>query len=194
MKMRKTSKIATSLILTVALTVLLTVPAFAATKHTVTFKYNVKSVSFTVEHGCSILPPTDTYYPGYIFLGWTGDSTRVTEDRVILGAYSKVDSVPETTVKETDKTYTVKFVDGLTNGVYYTQTVIAGEDANPVDVPYHTGWHFDHYEGNYQCIDSDRTITAHYSEDWNWVDDPEEHWWLYYSTDDPDNYEEYWWM
>lgn len=193
--MRKMSKIITSLIMTIALTVLLVVPVFAGTKHTVTFKYNVKTVQYTVEHGCSVLPPTDTYYPGYIFLGWTGDATNVTEDRIILGAYSKVDAIPATAQpQKDDKTYIVKFVDGLTDGVYFTQEVMAGKDANPVDVPYHTGWHFARYEGNYQCVDSDRTITAIYEEDWNWVDSPEEHWWLYYSTDDPDNYQNNWWM
>ena len=195
MKTRKSGKIFTSIVLIVALTVLLTVPVLAAGKHTVTFIYGTKVQQVQVDDGGMAILPTDTEIPGYVFLGWVGNAMNVTEDRTLLGAYSKVDTPAQptsaATTQDTGVTYKVKFVDGLTGANYYNQTVSAGADANPPEIPHHEGWHFDHYEGNYQCVNSDRTITVIYEEDWYWVDHP---WWYYYSTDDPDFYQPYWWM
>lgn len=191
------SFIATALV--VALVVGISVPTLAATKHSVTFMYGPKSYVVTVDDGCSVMPPTDTYVPGYIFAGWVGNATNVTEDRIILGAYTKVDQPAPAPVAQqeapTTKVYTVKFVDSLTGNTYWTQTVSEGAYANPPEVPHHEGYHFDRYDGDYTNVTSDRTITALYGMDaWDWHDEYAEYWWLYYNTDTPWVYEEYWWM
>lgn len=188
-------KLTVSFILTLLLVFVFALPVFGAAKHTVTFHYGTKVTKVTVDHGGHAVLPTDTAVPGYIFVGWVGNAENVTEDRDILGAYTKVDTPMVTTnPSPEEKTYTVKFVDGLTNAVYYNATVKAGEDVYPPEVPHHEGWHFDYYDGSYQKVDSDRTVTVHYAEDWYWLDDSSEHWWNVYSTDDPDNYIRYWWM
>lgn len=194
--MKKSGKLFLSLVLSIALTVLMVCPVFAGQKHTVTFMYGTNKVVMTVDHGTSALPPSDTEVPGYTFLGWVGNPMDVTEDRVILGAYFRNDTPAPASVPAQDNgtTFTVKFVDSLTGANYYNQTVSAGSDANPPELPHHDGWHFDHYEGSYQCVDSNRTVTAVFKEDWHWIDDPWDQWWTYYSTDDPDFYVNYWWM
>ena len=196
MKQRKSMKKIAAVMLVVALMVANVCPVFAATKHKVTFRYGLNVSEVMVDHGANAVLPTNTYVPGYVFLGWVGDATNVTEDRLILGAYSKVDTpaANDSASSATSKTYRVKFIDGLTGANYYNQTVSDGADANPPEVPHHSGWHFDHYVGDYQKVHSDVTITAIYEEDWDWIDDPWDQWWWYYSTDDPDFYQEYWWM
>ena len=62
----------------------------AKTMHNVTFVYGTKIVTVPVAHGKNAPVPTDTYVPGYLFLSWVGNAANVTEDRVILGAYSKI--------------------------------------------------------------------------------------------------------
>lgn len=195
MKMRNSGKFASTFVLTLLLMIVMALPVFGADKHTVTFHYGTKITQVVVDHGGRAVLPTDTAVPGWVFIGWIGNAENVTEDRDILGAYTKVDS-PSVAVNPapSEKTYTVKFVDSLTNATYYVATVKAGEDVYPPEVPHHEGWHFDHYDGNYQKVDSDRTVTVHYEEDWYWLDNGSSHWWNVYSTDDPDHYVPYWWL
>lgn len=196
-RMKRTGKLAASFIITLLLVVVCALPVFGANKHTVTFHYGTKIKAVTVDHGGRAVLPTDTAVPGYIFVGWIGNAENVTEDRVVLGAYTKVDETPVAASEPSDsseKTYTVKFVDSLTDATYFIAKVKPGEDVYPPEIPHHEGWHFDYYDGSYQKVDSDRTVTVHYEEDWHWIDEPSEHWWEIYSTDDPDYYQKYWWM
>lgn len=188
--------------LTVAIVIATTAfPAFASQKHNVTFIYGTKTCTLQVEHGCSVLPPTDTYVPGYIFAGWVGNASNVTEDRTILGAYTKVEAPApapapapaQPQAQQSQATYEVKFVDTLTGAVYYHQTVSAGADANPPEVPHHTGYHFEKYDGSYTNVTSDRTINVFYGRDLDWHDTPEEYWWLY-QDHEHEGYEDYWWL
>ncbi len=64
------------------------VDAFAKVRHNVTFIYGLKSVTVQVDHGKNAPVPTDTAVPGFQFVSWIGNAANVTEDRVILGAYS----------------------------------------------------------------------------------------------------------
>jgi len=57
--------------------------------HTVTFIYGTKVVSQQVKNGKNAVLPIDTDVAGYAFVGWVGNATNVTEDRIILGAYNK---------------------------------------------------------------------------------------------------------
>lgn len=197
---KRISKVVAAL-LTVAVVLANTaMPTLAAAKHKVTFLYGTKSYSVMVDNGCSTLPPTDTYVPGYIFAGWVGNATNVTEDRTILGAYTKVDTpapapapAPAPTQDPCANTYHVNFVDTITGATYYSQTVSEGADANPPEVPHHDGYHFEYYDGSFTNVTSDRTIYVYYGRDLDWHDDPSEYWWLY---QDPEHegYQDYWWM
>ncbi len=61
----------------------------AAATHNVTYIYGLKTVTVPVAHGQNAPVPTDTYVAGYNFTGWVGNAMNVTEDRFILGAYTK---------------------------------------------------------------------------------------------------------
>lgn len=196
---RRIAKSILALSIVAAMVVGYTVPAKAAAKHTVTFLYGTKQYVTTVEDGCNAAPPTDTYVPGYIFAGWAGNATNVKSDLVICAAYIKVDDpapAPATPAQTPQtKTYTVTFVDSLTGVEYWHQTVSEGANANPPEVPHHDGYHFDRYDGDYTNVTSDRRISALYGMDaWDWHDTSDEMWWLYYSTDNPAMYQDYWWM
>ena len=71
-------------------------PVLAKT-HNVTYVYGEKSVTYKVAHGQNAPVPTDTYVPGYTFVNWTGSAANVTEDRVILGAYTKDNAAANST-------------------------------------------------------------------------------------------------
>lgn len=200
---KKLIKIFVAFNVAVAILLGLSVPTLAAQKHKVTFIYGTKSYVAVVDEGCTALPPTDTYVPGYVFMGWVGNSTNVKSDLTILGAYSRVDTpapipapapTPAPALPQQSRTYCVKFVDSLTGGTYWNQTVSEGADANPPEVPYHTGYHFDGYDGTFTNVHSDRTIYARYGRDFgDWHDDPED-WWWYWEDDNGDyHYEPCWW-
>lgn len=183
-------------ITTMALVVATCTPVFAKTpKHTVTFIYGAKQVVTTVSHGKNAKVPTDTYVPGFSFIGWVGNAANVTEDRIILGAYMPAGNpnfqvTPEVPVPTPitppaptpaptwDTTYRVHFIDGLTGEEYYGQTVSDGADANPPEVPHHDGYHFEYYDGSYTNVHNECTVTACYEKD-------EEHY--------HDTYDKQWW-
>lgn len=193
----------TALITTFTLIVATSVPVLAAGPvHTVTFVYGAKQCVVPVEHGKNVKPPTDTYVPGYSFIGWLGNAHKVTEDRIILGSYMPAGytnfqvthtgpvmiptpAVPATPVPTPatpdpapiSNTYRVHFVDGLTGEEYYGQTVSEGADANPPEVPHHDGYHFECYDGSYTGVTSECTVTARYEEDDHWHDTYDKQWW-----------------
>lgn len=81
----------------------------AAVKHNVTYVYGTKMVTVQVKHGQNAPVPTDTYVPGYQFTSWVGNAASVTEDRVILGAYSKDPVVSAPVAAAVVSDYTRKF-------------------------------------------------------------------------------------
>lgn len=191
---KKLSKSIVSVALALTMVVGMTVPAFAGAMHKVTFMYGTKQYVINVEDGCTALPPTDTYIPGYNFMGWVGNFTNITTDTIILGAYDKVqDPVPTPAPAPSDQTYEVKFVDTLTGAVYYHQTVSAGADATPPEIPYHSGYHFDGYDGSFTNVTSDRTVYCKYGWDAYYHDDYDDWWWLYEDTDNF-GYYDWWWL
>ena len=197
--LKKLSKALVATALSATLLILSVSPAYAAGTHTVTFMYGAKQVVQTVADGCNATLPTDTYVAGYNFLGWVGDASNVTSDRIIIGAYAK--DVPETPAEaaatpSVGKTYTVRFVDGLTGGQYYKQVVSEGADANPPEVPHHDGYHFEGYSDSFTNVHSDKTIICNYDWDYYYHDDYDDWWWLWDDGDgDPyDAYIAYWWL
>ena len=200
--MKRLSKIIVALTLCMTMIAGAAMPVLAAGgKHAVTFMYGAKQVVQMVDDGCDAIPPTDTYAPGYNFLGWTGNATNVTEDRILIGAYAKDDPAPAPQPAPQPapaaRTYTVTFVDSLTGGQYYKQVVSEGADANPPEVPHHPGYHFEGYSDSYTNVTSDRTIYVQYGWDYDFHhDNPSNWWWLYDDGDgNPYNpYVPYWWM
>lgn len=57
--------------------------------HTVTFMYGTKTQKIVVNDGEDVIPPTDTFFPGFVFIGWTDNLKKVKQDRLVYGAYSK---------------------------------------------------------------------------------------------------------
>ncbi len=106
-----------------------------------------------VPYGASLPTPADPCIAGLEFVGWEGDWTNVTEDRVIRAWYFK--------------TYKVKFVCGKC-GECYDEKYVRNGDSASTDNHYHEGWKFDHYvkdDGSTYGgggITGDTTLTAVY--------------------------------
>lgn len=201
--LKKVTKTVVALSVGVAVLVGTAVPTFASNKHTVTFMYGTKIAKVVVDDGGTAVPPTDTYVPGYNFLGWVGNATNVKSDITILGAYAAVAPAPTPAPapapqNNCGKTYTVRFVDTLTGGEYYKQTVSDGANANAPEVPVHPGYHFNGYSGSFENVHADTTIYCYFGWDFGeWHDDPNSnHWWLWDDGDgNPnDEYQQLWWL
>ena len=124
----------------------------ASVSYTVTFKDWDGSVlkTQTVASGGSATPPSNPTRDGYVFTGWSGNYTNVTENRVITAQY-------------TIKTYTVRFLDW--NGtVLDTQTINHGSNATPPPNPTRDGYTFTGWSGNYTNVTANIDIIAQYTQ------------------------------
>ena len=131
----------------------------ASVLYTVTFKDWDGSVlkTQTVASGGSATPPSNPTRDGYVFTGWSGNYTNVTENRVITAQY-------------TIKTYTVRFLDW--NGtVLDTQTINHGSNATPPPNPTRDGYTFSGWSGNYTNVTADVDIKAQYTKNSSGGDD-----------------------
>ena len=131
----------------------------ASVSYTVTFKDWDGSVlkTQTVASGGSATPPSNPTRDGYVFTGWSGNYTNVTENRVITAQY-------------TIKTYTVRFLDW--NGtVLDTQTINHGSNATPPPNPTRDGYTFSGWSGNYTNVTADVDIEAQYTKNSSGGDD-----------------------
>ncbi len=90
-----------------------------------------------VPYGSTLPTPQAPCLDGFDFVGWEGDWTNITEDRVIMACYY---------VK-----HKLKFIDGLTHETIETCYVRDGEGAYP-DPPHH---HDKHFIGYYHSDDPD---------------------------------------
>ncbi len=108
----------------------------------------------------------DTYT--YTFRGWSltedgepvaGLEQNVTSDLTYYAVYDRTEIPP--------LYYTVEFVDGVTDEVIDTQSVAAGEDAEPPVPPVHEGYTFKEWDGDYTAISRFTTITAVYTKNVN---------------------------
>ncbi len=160
-----------------------------AATHNVTFIYGLKSVTVPVAHGASAPLPLDTAVPGYQFTAWVGSTDNVTEDRVILGAYTK--NVPASALQSTGmwtqkysnaksapfpdwwktlnlpkgepgKTCAVYWYNAWTGELWKTDIVPYGSSlATPPD-PCIAGYDFAGWEGDWTNVTEDRAIRACY--------------------------------
>ena len=88
----------------------------------------------------------------YSFAGWTPEIAAVTGDATYTAVYTS-----------TVNTYTVTFVDGLTNEVIAEVTVEYGAGAEAPEAPVHVCYLFEGWEGEYACVTGDVTVTAIYT-------------------------------
>lgn len=106
-----------------------------------------------VEYGKDAVFPEapDHTAEGYTFIGWDDLGYCIMEDRTITANYEV-------------STFTVTFIDGVTEDVIDTQTVEYGEDAVFPEAPDHTadGYDFSGWDKMGKTITSDTVITAKY--------------------------------
>ncbi len=115
--------------------------------HNVTFIYGMNTVTVPVVHGKDAPVPTDTAVPGFQFAYWVGDSTKVTEDRVILGAYTKIPQLAPSWTTSNISTgnalWTKKASDAKTGpwpAWWDTIRMVKGEPGKTCAVHWYNGW------------------------------------------------------
>ena len=177
--LKKLSKLLVATAITGLVLFASSIPTLAAAKHNVTFVYGTKVYTQAVEDGGTVLPPADTYVPGYTFNGWVGSSVNVKSDVTILGAYTK-DAPVATPAPATTTNWVnhhnhwctpfcygnlVRFVDGLTGVTYNVQMVGYGHYPVEPAVPKHEGYHFAGYGGDFTPVNSERTFVAIFHKD-----------------------------
>lgn len=191
----KVSKIIAVTALALAIAATTVTPAYASNTHYVAFVYGNKQVIVPVEHGQNVVLPVDTQIPGYVFYGWMGNASCVTENRVLYGMYQPVNAggvyyqpyyavgmyQPLNTItvnqmvqqanQPTVPTYDVTVVDSVTGKQYSKQTVAEHRNADIPDLPSHRGYHFSRYDGSFSDITSSRVITAIFEPDYIIGDD-----------------------
>lgn len=65
--------------------------------------------------------------------------------------------------------YTVTFIDGVDGSVISEVSVPEGGSANLPTPPVHEGYTFSHWEGTYQNVSADSTVTAVYTATVSWA-------------------------
>lgn len=166
---------------------------FAATTHTVTFKYGDKTKIEEVKHGMNAPLPTDTYLAGYTFIGWKGNANKVTEDRTILGTYAQNLNVPDINYYnynsdynkkinnsisaqipninnlpkgEPGKTCAIYWYNGITGSIIRTDIINYGSSAVDIPAPNMDGYRFKGWEGSWENVTEDRAIKAYYDKEY----------------------------
>ena len=109
----------------------------------------VVSTQEVTQNAAAVAPSTPVKL-GYYFDHWDQDFSSVTEDMTITAIF-------------TVKTFTVKFVD-WNNSVLSNQTVEYGASATAPANPTREGYIFDGWNGSYENVVSNVTITAIYTE------------------------------
>ena len=107
----------------------------------------------TVEYGESATAPEAPQHDGYVFKGWDKDFTSVKENLVVTSIYEEI--------KE-GETYTVTFVDGLTQEIISTVEVEAGKSAVAPEAPVHEGYRFVGFDKEFTNVQENITVTLMY--------------------------------
>lgn len=166
--------------------IVLTVPASAKAKHTVTFLYGTKMNTQVVPDGGNAVVPIDTGIDGYTFIGWTDSCMNVKSDKMILGMY--VNNTPyaaatnsTSNIKKINDntsapflpwwdgskgvpgvTCVVRWYNGHNGELWKTEVVPYGSSLpDPAD-PCIEGYEFVGWEGSWKNITEDRAIKAYY--------------------------------
>ena len=108
----------------------------------------------TVIEGRSATAPTNVpEKEGYTFVGWDKEFVEIYRDMDINAVYEKI-----------APTYTVTFIDGLTDETISTQQVKEGENATAPEIPVHEGYEFAGWSVPFVNIQSDLEVIAMYDE------------------------------
>ena len=130
---------------------------FTVTFYDTIAKKNIKKQE--VLSGMNAKAPKVPVHAGYTFTGWSRGYTKVTKDITVQTTYVK-------NVKVIER-YTVTFVDGDTKEVIKEEKVQKGLAATLPEAPKHEKRVFDHWEGDYENVTDDVTVTAIYKDDIN---------------------------
>ena len=123
-----------------------------------------------VEIGEDAEVPEDPYHKNYVFAGWylfedhdikVKDFTNIEEDLKVIALYAG-DRNNNGKADEDEETFTVKFVDGVTEDVIKTEDVLVGMDATAPEAPAHRGYTFVGWDKGYTNIQANTTVTAEY--------------------------------
>ncbi|MCR4649779.1 MAG: leucine-rich repeat protein [Lachnospiraceae bacterium] len=91
---------------------------------------------------------------GYLFTGWIGNLTNVTENREVYAQYEKLP----------DDTFVVKFYD-WDDTLLHTQTVKKGEDCIEVKEPVREGYKFTGWKPSIKNVTENMSVYAQYEKD-----------------------------
>lgn len=130
--------------------------------YTVTFADYDGSIISTqsVESGGNAVPPADPTRDGYVFTGWDGNYTNVTEDVTVTATYSQAQggtNAHTVTFYDYDGTTVLTSKSGIEEGGY----------AEPPADPVKAGASFLGWEGVYANVTADQSVKAVYDDEKN---------------------------
>lgn len=135
------------------------------TRYTVTFVDSFDNRVLgtdTVLPGMSATAPVVPAHDGRTFVGWNVDYTNVNGNITTNTVYNLNQNVQDETVF-----HNVTFIDSETDEVIAVVRVADGLTAQAPVSAVHANRVFDYWDGNYNNVTSDRTITAVYTDDLN---------------------------
>lgn len=164
------------------------VQADVAPQHLVVFVYGTNIHAQYVPHGGNAVVPTDTSLAGYIFNGWTANTTNIQTDMIILGAYTQIEqnvqwyeSTTGTRINnntsapfpdwwkdlnlpkgEPGVTCAVHWYNGWTGEYWKTDMIPYGASLPTPQDPCIDGLEFTGWEGDWTNVTEDRAIKAWY--------------------------------
>ena len=115
---------------------------------------NVVVETQTVESGGCAREPDIPVKPGYTFVGWSGDYTKVLSNRIIYAVY----------VAGEYTSHKVTFLDHDGRLIVNQQYILDGGDASRPAVPVREGHTFTGWDGNWFNVKADMEIKAKYRE------------------------------
>ena len=115
--------------------------------------------------GMDASAPSAPNMDGYTFRGWDRGYTNITDNINVYTIYNRITNNDEEEPKV--NTYTVTFVDGLTNENISVQTVNEGASATLPNQPVHEKYVFVGWDGNYTNVRKNETVTAKFKVDEN---------------------------
>ena len=131
----------------------------------------VNSVNYEVIKEEEVLVGMDATAPsapamsGYRFMGWDRSYRNIRSDLTVYTVYNRNTTNNDNNDNDNNpKTYTVTFIDGVTNKKISSVTVREGLSAGTPNVPTHEGKTFDKWEGNYTNVKKNETVTAVYKD------------------------------
>ena len=101
---------------------------------------------------------------GYRFVGWDRSYRNITSDLTVYTVYNRTTNNNDNDEENETKTFTVTFIDGVTNRKISSVSVREGLSAGTPKAPTHEGKEFDKWQGNYTNVRKNETVTAIYKD------------------------------